>query len=115
MKEWILKYWLEALFGAALAGLTGAFARLRKGYQKKAKEQDALKEGMQALLRKSIIDDYNYYMEKGWIPIYAMENVVSMFHSYEGLDGNGTVPELVHELKELRHSDPNKHDKEDDQ
>ena len=53
-----------------------------------------------------------YYMDKGWIPIYAMENVLSMFHSYENLDGNGTVPELVHELKELRHSDPSKREEE---
>lgn len=113
MKEWIIKYWLEALFGAILAGLSAALLRLRKQAIARAKEQEALKEGMQALLRKSIIDDYNYYTEKGWIPIYAMENVVSMFHSYESLDGNGTVPELVHELKELRHSPPNTKQEED--
>lgn len=106
MKDWIIKYWLEAIFGVIISILTWAFNKLKKNYQQQSKEQAALKEGMQAILRKSIIDDYNHYMERGWIPIYAMENVLSMFISYEDLGGKGTVKDLVEDLKELRHTSP---------
>ena len=41
-------------------------------YRAKKKENDALRAGVQALLRDRIIQAYNHYVcEKGWVPIYA--------------------------------------------
>lgn len=66
----------------------------------------AVEKGVQSLLRDRIIQAYNHYVEKGYIPIYGMENVLNMYEAYHGLDGNGTITELVHDLKDLPHEPP---------
>lgn len=61
----------------------------------------ALFAGVRSLLRKEIIDYYNHYMDLGYIPIFAMENVIDMYRAYHRLGGNGTITKIVEELKEL--------------
>ena len=61
----------------------------------------ALFAGVRSLLRKEIIDEYNHYMDTGYIPIYALENVVEMYKAYHRLGGNGACTKIVEELKEL--------------
>lgn len=61
----------------------------------------ALFAGVRSLLRKEIIDEYNHYMNIGYIPIYALENVVEMYKAYHRLGGNGACTKIVEELKEL--------------
>lgn len=61
----------------------------------------ALFAGVRSLLRKEIIDEYNHYMDTGYIPIYALENVVEMYKAYHRLGGNGACTKIVDELKEL--------------
>lgn len=97
MVEWVLKYWLEVGFGLILAMVALIWRTVRR----RMKEQDSIRHGLQALLRNEIIDKYNHYMEKGYCPIYAMDNLESMYREYVALDGNGTVPHLMEELKEL--------------
>ena len=61
----------------------------------------ALFAGVRSLLRKEIIDEYNHYMDVGYIPIYALENVVEMYKAYHRLGGNGACTKIVEELKDL--------------
>lgn len=61
----------------------------------------ALFAGVRSLLRKEIIDYYNHYMNLGYIPIFAMENVIDMYRAYHRLGGNGTITKIVEELKDL--------------
>lgn len=103
MMEFITRYWLEVLFGGVTTGLTIAINYLRKQNLKRNAEQDAIKLGIQALLRDSIINQYNKYMEKGYIPIYALENVAAMYKQYHALGGNGTITEIFEELQDLPH------------
>lgn len=97
MPEWILKYWTEALFGLIIAGLIAGYKKLSG----KLKEQDAIKLGIQALLRDRIIQSYNHYQEKGYCPIYALENVNALYTQYHALGGNGMITELVERLKDM--------------
>ncbi|MBC8559654.1 hypothetical protein [Fumia xinanensis] len=101
MIDFITKYWLEALFGSILAGLGTAFSFLSRRVSKRIEEQDAIKLGMQALLRDRIISAYNHYMDKGYCPIYARDNILKLYEQYHNLGGNGTVTNLVGELKKL--------------
>lgn len=101
MIDFIVRYWLEVLFGAALSLLGLAYKRLAI----RIKEQDAIKLGIRSLLRDRIICQYNHYMEKGFCPIYAMENINAMYEQYHALCGNGTVTELVERLKDLPDSE----------
>lgn len=97
MQEWILKYWLEVLFGIISSGLFAGYKKLSG----KLKEQDAIKLGIRALLRDRIIQSYNHYQEKGYCPIYALENVTALYAQYHALGGNGTVTELMERLKDM--------------
>lgn len=101
MPEWILKYWIEVLFGLITTGLIAGYKKLSSNISTKFKEQDAIKLGIQALLRDRIIQSYNHYQERGCCPIYALENVTALYTQYHNLGGNGTVTELMERLKDM--------------
>lgn len=101
MSEWILKYWIEVLFGLITTCLFTGYKRLSNSISCKFKEQDAIKLGIQALLRDRIIQSYNHYQEKECCPIYALENVTALYTQYHNLGGNGTVTELMERLKDM--------------
>ena len=97
MKEFIIRYWLEVAFGAVVAIATYQY----KNFAKKCKSQEALKLGVQALLRNDIVDTYNYWVDRGYFPIYARDALNAMYAPYHGLGANGVVDELIDTLKEL--------------
>lgn len=75
-------------------------------YRQKKKQNDALKAGLQALLRDRIIQAYNHYVQdKGWIPIYAKESIDACYKSYEALGENGVINDLMKQLNELPNYD----------
>lgn len=71
-------------------------------YRAKKRENDAVRAGVQALLRDRIIQAYNHYVcEKGWVPIYAKESIDACYKSYEALGDNGVIDSLMEQLNEL--------------
>ena len=94
MIAFIMRYWIEALFGLILSCVGISVKMMFRQFQ-------ALKMGMQAILRDRIIEQYNKWTEKGYIPIYALENVDAMYKEYHALGGNGTITQLHEELLEL--------------
>lgn len=70
-------------------------------------ENDALRAGVQALLRDRIIQAYNHYVcEKGWVPIYAKESIDACYKSYEALGDNGVIDNLMQQLNDLQNYPP---------
>lgn len=61
----------------------------------------ALKLGLRALLRDRLVQAYNQYMDKGYCPIYARENIQGLYQQYERLGGNGTIGGLMEKLRGL--------------
>lgn len=93
---------LDKFLGQIINTLAGAvIAYLIAVIRQKNKENNALKEGMQALLRDRIIQGYNHYLDKGWIPIYAMESIEACYKSYEELGQNGVIDNLMKQLRAL--------------
>lgn len=89
----------------------GVITLLITMYRQKKKENDALKAGLQALLRDRIIQAYNHYaQDKGWIPIYAKESIDACYKSYEALGDNGVIDSLMEQLNELPNYDLKEHD-----
>lgn len=97
MKDWVYEHLLEIFFGALTTGMGFALKKMKK----KISEQEAIKMGVQALLRDRIIQAYNTYMEKGFCPIYARENITALATEYFNLGGNGVVHSLMEKLDEL--------------
>lgn len=65
------------------------------------KEQDAIKLGLQALLRADMIRDYNKWSEKGYAPIYAKENFENVWVQYHSLGSNGVMDGIHTEFMNL--------------
>lgn len=103
MAQFIAKYWLEFGFGLISTALVSMFKHFQKQDKIRKAEQEAIKKGIRALLRDRIIEQYNKYMEREYIPIYALESVAAMYEEYHALGGNGTITQLYEELQELPH------------
>lgn len=108
--------WVEWLFAAALGILAFAW-RMVSGRLKEEHERNvAIADGVQSLLRESIVSNYNRYSDKGFCPIYAKESVKKVYHAYHDLGGNDIATDLYHKLLELpteRKGDKNEADKQD--
>lgn len=94
---------LSSVINTCINLLTGAVITwLVTMYRQKKKENDALKTGVQALLRDRIIQAYNHYVtEKKWIPIYAKDSINACYKSYEALGENGVINDLMAQINDL--------------
>lgn len=106
MQDWILKYWLQVLFGALIGALTLAYRKLAC----QVRQQDAIRLGMMALLWDRLYQIYNECEAQGFISIDGLKNVENIYCQYHALGGNGTGTELYQRLCNLptrnaRHTD----------
>lgn len=81
-------------------------ATLWNKFKKQKEEQDAIKLGLQSLLRGEITKSYYHYKEKGWIPLYALQSIESNYKNYEALGVNGVIDAIYGELLALPHTKP---------
>ena len=81
-------------------------ATLWQKFKKSQEEQDAIKSGLQSLLRSEITKAYYKYMEQGWIPLYALESLQQSHKDYQTLGLNGVMDELWKSLMALPHTKP---------
>lgn len=64
-------------------------------------DTNALKLGIQALLRSQMIAEYNKYSENGYAPVYARENFENCWKQYHSLGANGVMDDLHEKFLEL--------------
>lgn len=99
--EFVIKYWVEVVFGIVCGIFGFLFRFLNKKVKKQIEKQRAIENGVQALLRDRLIDRYDQCMKKGELSILDRENLNHMFDEYKNLGGNGTVEQLISDLLEL--------------
>lgn len=102
-------HWLEWLFTAVLAVLSWLIKAMREQLAEEKKKNEAIAEGVQSLLRESIVNNYNRYSDKGFCPIYAKESIKKVYRAYHNLGGNDVATELynkVLKMKEAANDDP---------
>jgi len=100
-KDLIFSKWVEIIFGLITASILALYKRLSTKIHKQFNDQKELKDGTIALLRSEIIHNYDKYMNRGWLPIYAAESIFSLYDAYHNLGGNGAIDKIIKELKEL--------------
>lgn len=101
MPEWITQYWVEWLFGIVAALAAASYRRVSKHMHHARKQDKALDDGMRALLRDRIIGACDHCFERGIAPVYARENITSMYDAYHSLGGDGVVTDMVKQVMEL--------------
>lgn len=76
-------------------------AKSDKEREEKEKKEQAMADGIQSLLRESIVNNYNKYHDKGSCPIYAKESIKKVYKSYHALGGNDVATELYNKLLKM--------------
>lgn len=90
--------WVEWLFALATAALAWCYRGISARLKAEQRKSDAMAEGMQALLRESIVGGYNKYSDKGYCPIYAKESMKKVYEAYHDLGGNDIATELYNKM-----------------
>ena len=98
---------MESIFMHAVNVVIGIIiATLWQKMKANKQEQDAIKAGLQSLLRGEITKSYFIYKDKGWIPVYALSSVEANYKNYEALGANGVIDTIYNELLQLPHVKP---------
>jgi len=90
--------WVEWLFAAAVSILAFLYRNIAARLQAEQKKNEAIADGVQSLLRESIVSNYNKYTEKGFCPIYAKESIKKVYAAYHNLGGNDVATQLYQKI-----------------
>ena len=83
---------LSLILGSGL--LTTVIGFFYKRIKKNESETEAVKRGVQALLRDRLYDKYEKYSDIGYAPIRARENFENMWTQYHNLGKNGVMDDI---------------------
>lgn len=92
--SYISTHWIEWVFAVCLAVLTWAWRTVSARLKEEHEKNEAIAEGIQSLLRESIVSNYNKYSSKGFCPIYAKESIKKVYEAYHNLGGNDVATQL---------------------
>lgn len=108
-----MSFWESVIFWVVTGGLGFAAKclwreskKLSAARESENKKQQAVMDGVRAILRDRILHTYGHYSEKGWVPFYAMENMDNMYNAYHDLGGNGPITEIYHKFMNLPQAEP---------
>lgn len=96
--QYIQQHWLEWLFAAVCAFLAWGYRGVANRLSEEQRKNEAISQGVQALLRESIVTAYNKYSDKGFCPIYAKESIKKVYKAYSALGGNDVASELYRKI-----------------
>lgn len=83
MVEFVVKYWVQWVFGLIAAGLAGVCARLNKKLKKEQKKNQAIENGLKGILRIQIIDTYDRCVANGGkISLSRKDAIGDVYRSY---------------------------------
>lgn len=99
--SFVSAHWIEWLFTAVLAVLSFLFKTLQRQLRSEQEKNEAIAEGVQSLLRESIVNGYNRYQDRGFCPIYAKESLKKLYKAYHNLGGNDVATELYNKLLKM--------------
>lgn len=94
-------------FGIPSAIFSALVAYVKKSNKERKTEADALKAGIQALLRAELIKSWEKWSERGYAPIYARENFENCWVQYHALGANGVMDNIHDKFLLLPTTPPN--------
>ena len=98
MREFIVRYWLECVFGLICAALSAGYASLKKKLKAEKAKNQAIESGLRGILRIQILDTYDKCAAEGnTISVSRKDAIVSIYQSYVAL-GNGEADDTIKNL-----------------
>jgi len=109
-----MRLWVEAAISALAAATVGtllAFLKYIWSRQKaQSAQQEAIKEGMLALMHDRIFNIYAECQRKKYATVEEIRNVEYLYQPYHSLGGNGTGTELYERIKKMPTTNPHRID-----
>ena len=100
MWDFIVRYWVEFLFGIITASLSAAYAHLAKRFKAERAKNAAIESGLRGILRIQILDTYDRCVADGKkISVSRKDAIVSIYQSYVAL-GDENVDDTIKALYE---------------
>ena len=96
--SYISSHWVDWLFMLVSAALCYGYRLILKRMKEEKERNEAIAEGVQSLLRESIVTSYNKYHDKGYCPIYAKESVKKVYAAYHNLGGNDVATSIYNKI-----------------
>lgn len=101
MIEYVLAHWVEWIFAIVTGFATFGYRSVMKKLQEERSRNEAIAEGVQSLLRDSIVANYNKYQDKGYCPIYVKESIKKVYEAYHRLGGNDVATSLYRKILDM--------------
>ena len=95
---YISAHWVEWLFMIITAVIGFGYRAVLKKLSEEKARNEAIAEGVQSLLRESIVSSYNKYNDKGYCPIYAKESMKKVYAAYHNLGGNDIATSIYNKI-----------------
>ena len=97
MMEFIVKYWVEWLFGLIIAGMGVVYKQLKSNIN----QNKAVKDGIKGILHNEIIYRCKKILIIGYVTPDDLEELEYLFKPYKELQGNGTAEKLINRVYQL--------------
>ena len=101
MPEWIAKYWVECAFGIVAGVLLWLYRRMASRLKQNREENEALRNGMRALLMRQIAEDCEDARRKGFCTVEKKKIINDMYTSYHALGGNDVITAMKNDMMRL--------------
>lgn len=104
--NYIGAHWVDWLFAFMSAALALGYKSIAVRLEREQHKNDAIAQGVQSLLRDSIVSNYNKAVDRGGTcPIYCKESIKKAYQAYHNLDGNDVVTQLYDKLLHMPEGD----------
>lgn len=101
MVDWIVKYWIEVVFGLIVAGLGIAYKRLAVKIKDTKAKDDAIAEGVKYLLMLQLREKGEQYLRDGYCSTEQKHEYEKAYSAYHALGGNDTITALKESVLKL--------------
>ncbi len=104
MWDFIVKYWLEFAFGLVVAGLSAGYAHLAGRYKAERKKNEAIENGIRAMMRIQILDTYERCISDGRVISVSKKDAINdLYNSYAALgDTDATIQQVHQEIVQMK-------------
>lgn len=118
MTDFILQWWLAAIFGVVFGFIVSAIKTKAKvsramincnteRMDKMEREITEIKNIQFKAQRREIINTYRFYKVKKKIPVYEMEEVEDIYREYSKVDDNGIIKKFMEQMRTWTTSEEN--------
>ena len=99
--DFVVKYWVEFLFGIVAAGLVAGYKKLANKIESDKQTEQAIADGVKYLLMYQLREEGERYLTDGRCSIESKREYEKVYTAYHALKGNDTITELKDKVLQL--------------